>query len=172
MNAKLLVVGLIAVTFIGCSKPVKPSVLITDAEILRKFNAEALPKNYNVIVRLTNWNLDGVKGRFERSFACSVMSSRHGRVLADGVVEMDNASFDPHVVSDRFEAWLPKLVKVASAETTDAGRVIRYTTKQTTGELRYTIKPVPDAKLTVNGEKMPGNWLEFDVRIVEEKTQQ
>jgi hypothetical protein len=82
---------------------------------------------------------------------------------------MDNVSFDPQVVSDRFEAWLAKLVRVTATETTDAGRVIRYAAKQTTGELRYAVKPVSNAKLTVNGKEMPGNWLEFDIQIVEER---
>lgn len=168
MNKKRLVLGLIAVAsasaLIGCryfTKPAKPSVLITDAELLRRFGSEALPTNYHVLARTTSWKLDGGKGHFERSFAGTV-------------VEMDNAPVDPQIVSDRFEAWLAKLVKVdASTADTNSppviGRIIQYTAAQTTGELRYTIRPVPGATLTVNGKDKPGNFQEFDIQIVEQR---
>jgi hypothetical protein len=174
MKTGLYLVLLLAclVGWSGCKpQTTKPSVLVTDAELMRKFGSEALPKNYNVIVRVTHWNLDGTKGRFERSFAGTLAPARHGRVVATGVIEMDNVSVDPQIVSDRFEGWLAKLVKVTSivADTNSpalVGRIIRYTTKQTTGELRYTIKPVPTA---VNGKGMPADFKEFDIQIVEER---
>jgi len=159
----------------GCkSQTTKPSVLITDAELIRKFGSEALPRNYNVIVRVTNWNLDGAKGRYERSFAGTLAPSRHGRVVANGVIEMDNVSVDPQIVSDRFEGWLAKLVKVTSivADTNSPAlveRIVRYTAEHTTGELRYTIKPVPNAAMNVNGKGMPVDFKEFDIQIVEER---
>ena len=146
---------------LGCSRPVKPSVLITDEELLRKFNSEALPTNYHVLARTTSWNLDGRKGRFERSFASTVL-------------ELDNAPVDPQLVSDQFEAWLATLVKVvASAADTNRppaiGRIIQYTAAQTTGDLRYTLKPVPGAKLTVNGKESPGKFQGFNIQFVEER---
>ena len=90
MSNKLMIVGLVVVGFVaialtGCSKPAKPSALISDAELLRKFNSEALPTNYHVLARTTGWKSDGVKGRFERSFASTVL-------------EMDNAAVDPQIV--------------------------------------------------------------------------
>ena len=167
MNKRARIVGLIAATCIVAlvgwgvfAKPAKPSVLITDAELLRKFNSEALPTNYHVLARTTSWKADAAKGRFERSWAATVM-------------EMDNAPVDPKLVGDHFKAWLAKLVKVPqSAPAVNSprviGDVIYYTAAQTTGELRYTLKPVSGSTLTVNGNQTTGNIQELDIQIVEQ----
>ena len=154
----LLAIGISA----GCkSRTAKPSVLITDTELMSKFSAEALPKDCYVMVRLANWNLDGTKERFERTYECTVL-------------EINNAPIDPQMVSDRFEAWLAKLVKVTStvADTNSppaVDRVIKYAAEQTVGELHYTIKPIPGATMTENGKETPGNFREFDIQIIEQR---
>lgn len=93
------------------------------------------------------------------------------RPYENTVVEMDNKDVDPKIVSDSLEVWLAKQVKVTSTATdTGAGRVIRYTTGQISGELHYTIKPLPDATLTVNSASSRGNFQSLDIQIVEQGT--
>ncbi len=92
------------------------------------------------------------------------------------MVHRDNAVFDQKLIRERLEQWVATLVHVkAPANSVDrpseAERVIIYDASNTTGELRYPITPVADAKFVENGKESPGNVQSLDIQISEHRIQ-
>ena len=142
----------------------EPSPLITDQTLPQRFSHEVAPRmppGYRTFVRNDRWNHDSGKGRFERSFEWTVLKD-------------DNTPVEPKLLIVAFEEWIMPHLRTPSvtddaASTAGLSRIIRYDDEKTTGEVRYSVKPVASAKLTINGKEFAGNFLSLNVQVMEQR---
>jgi hypothetical protein len=147
---------------LSCSEknPAGASRLITDPHLLDTIRTHVFNNEY-IATGSSESNRTNANSRtFNRTFICKV-------------VHKDNAAFDQKLIRDRLDKWIATVVNVEAPVNgaplpPNTERVIRYRDRSATGEVRYTLEPVPDAKFVVNGQESPGNVQSLDIQISEQ----